>query len=170
MTIDSIKENLQKAAIYHSEESMLGHHCIIGYDKRFRWRWLATQLNTFIVAADLGDEAITADLIEGYLSESFEYSMQNYKGWPRGLQSGVAVIAILISSNVTTEAKEYCEKLKSGSKWAAFTVPVVHDSSENMTYRFLKRPSWGLVYYPHFRKLINELKSGLSQEAGKNSR
>ena len=145
MTIDSIKEKLQETSIYHSEESILGQQCVIGYEKRFRWRWLATQLNTFIVAADFGDEAITKEVIEGFLSESFKFSKQNYTGWPRGLQSGVGVIGVLISSNVTTEAKEYCEKLKSGDKWAAFTIPIVHDSSENKTYQFLKRPYWGMI-------------------------
>ncbi len=130
----------------------------IGYEKKFRWAWVATQLNTFIVATDFGDEEVNVPLIEEHLTKSFNYSKQNYTGWPRGFQSGLGVICILISSNITDEAKDYCLKLKSGKKWAGFSIPVVHDSSSNKTFQFEKKPMWGRIYYPHFEKLINNLK------------
>ena len=68
------------------------------------------------------------------------------------------VISILISNNVEDGAIEYCKKLKSGKKWAGFSIPVVFNSETNETYQFEKTPIWGRIYYPHFRKLINSLK------------
>lgn len=157
MDIESIKAKFKASHIFHSETKVLDHKSVVGYEKKFRWIWMATQLNTFIIATDFGNLEITQALIEDHLSASFKFSMENYKGWPRGLQSGVGVISILISSQVSDEAKEYCQKLKSGKKWAGFTIPVAYNSETNETFQFEKHPIWGRIYYPHFRKLINHL-------------
>jgi hypothetical protein len=157
MNIESIKKNLTESGIFHSETTILGEKTIIGYEKKFKWTWVATQLNTFIIATDLRDEEITVQIIEKHLSESFKFAKNNYKGWPRGLQSGLGVISILISTRMNEEAKEYCRKLKSGKKWAGFTIPVIYNSEKNEIYKFEKNPIWGRIYYPHFKKLISNL-------------
>lgn len=158
MNIETIKGKLKNASIYHSEIELFEKRSVVGYEKKFRWRWIATQLNTFIVATDFGNDEINNTQIEDHLAKSFKFTSQNYTGWPRGLQSGIAVISILISSNVTDEAKEYCRKLKCGKKWAGFTIPIVCDSTTNEVFQFEKNPMWGRIYYPHFKKLINTLK------------
>lgn len=158
MNIESIKVKLQESSIYHSEENILEYNSVIGYEKKFKWIWMATQLNTFIVATDFGDKEINQDLIESHLSESHKFSKKNYKGWPKGLQSGLGVITILISNNVSDNAKEYCQKLKTGKKWAGFSIPVVYDSKTNETFQFETSPMWGAIYYPHFKRLIDNLK------------
>lgn len=157
MSLDKIKNRLQSKNIFHSEDSILQHPTVIGYDKQFRWSWMATQLNTFYVASDFKDAEITVHTIEEYIKHSFDYSKKNYKGWPRGLQSGVGVVSILISENITEEAKTYCKKLKSGKKWAAFTIPVVIDSKTNEAFFFDSKPMWGRIYFSYFKKMIQEL-------------
>ena len=77
---------------------------------------MATQLNTFIIASDFGDVMITEQTIEEFLAELFKYAKTNYRGWPRGLQSGLGVIAILVSENIDEGAIRYCKELKSGKK------------------------------------------------------
>jgi len=151
MNIELAKKKFHQASIYHSEKNILEHKSIIGYEKKFKWSWMATQLNTFIVVTDFGNKEIDKSLIENHLSESFKFSKQNYKGWPRGLQSGVGVISILISNNITEEAKIYCQKLKSGKNGQDFLFqfyttlkPMKHFSSkkircgEEFTTRILK--------------------------------
>lgn len=157
MTLNSIKGKLHSKSIFLKDEKILGQPSVIAYEKKFKWSWLATQLNTFIVASDFGDENITVDSIEKHLSEAFTFAKNNYTGWPRGFQSGVGVISILISKNITPEAKEYCKTLKSGKKWAGFTIPVTIDSSTNEVSYFEKNPIWGRIYYPHFKKMILEI-------------
>ena len=157
MNINLIKSRLQAQNIFFSEDSILDLPSVIGYDKQFRWSWMATQMNTFVVASDLKDESITTQTIESHIKQSFDYSSQKYRGWPRGLQSGVGVISILISENVTEEAKIYCKKLKSGKKWAAFTIPVVIDASTKEVFFFDKKPMWGMIYFPYFRQIIQTL-------------
>ncbi|MEO1051122.1 MAG: hypothetical protein AAFX87_10860 [Bacteroidota bacterium] len=158
MNLTSIKKNLNETSFFHSEQDILNHSTVIGYEKKFKWSWIATQLNTFIVATDFGNEEVNKSLIEQHLTESFKFAKQNYTGWPRGLQSGLAVISILISTNVTDEAKDYCRKLKSGKKWAGFSIPVVYQSKTNEVFQFEHKPMWGAIYYPHFKSLINSLK------------
>lgn len=157
VNLTTIKANLQAANIFLSDEVTLNNPSVMGYEKKFRWFWFATQLNTFIVAGDFDDEKITPMVIEKYLDISFELAKKNHTGWPRGLQSARAVIVILISSNITEEAKDYCRKLKSAKKWAAFTIPIVLDRQTNEVFRFEKKPVWGLIYYPYFTRLINKI-------------
>ena len=127
MNLQSAKEILQKNSIYHSEGIILHKPSVIGYEKKFRWRWFATQMNTFIVITDFGEEEITPSLLQHHLKESFDLAQKKYSGWPRGFQSGIGVISILISSQIHEEAKEYCRKLKSGKKWAGFSIPVAYN-------------------------------------------
>lgn len=156
MYLEKAKASFTKENIFHSEEPFLEMDSVIGYEKRFRWRWMATQLNTFIVVTDYKDKKVGVEEIEYHINNSFNYAKKHYTGWPRGLQSGLGVISILISNEVTPEAKEYCQALRSGKKWAGFTIPVVVNSSKNEVYKFLSSPMWGAIYYPNFKKLIKQ--------------
>lgn len=131
MYLEKAKQYFQSAGILHSEEQFIDYPAVIAYEKEFRWSWMATQLNTFIVVSDFGDKEVGVQEIEYHLKNAFEYTKTHYKGWPRGLQSGIGVISIITSSNITPEAKAYCHGLKSGKKWAGFTVPVVVDTTTN---------------------------------------
>lgn len=156
MTLQETKKRLESQSILFSEDQILGRPTVIGYDKKFKWRWFATQLNTLIVAIDFGNDPVTIETIEAALTDSFAYATQNYNGWPRGLQSGIGVITILISSHIDECAIEYCRELKSGKKWAGFAVPVVVDSSTGQVHSFNRNPIWGRIYYPYFKDLITK--------------
>ena len=157
MNLQTVKNALEANHIYYSEDSVMNKPSVIGYEKVFKWKWIATQLNTFIVTSDFGDEQVDVDTIKKHLEASFNYTKIHYSGWPRGLQSGIAVISILISSNLTQEAIDFCVGLQAAKKYAAFTIPVVHDATNNKTYEFKSYPMWGRIYFPHFRHLINEV-------------
>lgn len=155
MNLASIKSKLQEKSIFHSDSLLIEDKpSVAGYDKQFRWSWLATQLNTFIIASDCGSTTIDKKFIEAHLKSSFAYANNNYDGWIRGFQSGVGIISIIISDTITEEAKTYCKKLQSGKKWAAFTIPVVIDSNTNEVFFFDKRPMWGRIYFPFFGQMI----------------
>lgn len=155
--LETIKQKLEEKGIYYAEDQMLDRPSVIGYEKKFKWSWFATQLNTFMVASDFTNTVVDVPLVEKQLSAAFEYTQKHYSGWPRGVQSGIAVIAVVLSDQVDEEVITYCEKLKSGKKWAAFTIPVVVNTQTGNVYQFRKKPMWGAIYYPHFRKLIDEI-------------
>lgn len=157
MKIESIKRNYLQKNIFFSEDPILGKPTVIAYEKKFRWSWMATQMNTFIVSSDFGDEKLTIKVLENHLAESFKYASKNYNGWPRGFQSGLAVISIIISSNIDEDVKNFCLGLKSGKKWAGIAIPIVIDATDENVYAFIKDPMWGKIYFPYFRKLIIEL-------------
>ncbi|MEJ2612835.1 MAG: hypothetical protein P8179_22940 [Candidatus Thiodiazotropha sp.] len=166
MSLQEIKKRLESQSILYSEDQIHGRPTVIGYDKKFKWQWIATQLNTFLVAIDYGKDQVTVESIESAQADSFVYAKKHYNGWPHGLQSGLGVITILMSAQIDTDAIEYCQKLKSGKKWAGFAVPVVIDSSNNQIHSFDKNPIWGRIYYPYFKDLISNI-TGLSQSTKK---
>ena len=91
------------------------------------------------------------------MGAAFSLAGQEYTGWPRALQAGMAVISIVRSSNVDNTAKDYCFHLQSGKHFAGFSIPIVIDTAQNQTVSFEKDSMWGKIYYPHFRKLIAKL-------------
>lgn len=156
MKLNDIKLRLEVLSILFSEHSIGGRPSVIGYDKKFKWRWFATQLNTFLVAIDFGNEPVNVPAIDAALAESFSYAQKHYNGWPRGLQSGLGVITFLLSSHLDAAAIDYCENLKAGKKWAGFAVPVVIHSDSGQVHAFQRNPLWGRIYYPYFKQLIHK--------------
>lgn len=152
-----IKNRLESRGILYSKDEIYERPTVIGYEKKFQWLWFGTQLNTFVFATDFDDTLITPELFAEYMNESFKYAEQHHTGWPRGLQSSVGAISILISSNIHKNTIEYCRELQSEKHWSGFGIPVVVNSSTNKVYFFDKKPMWGAIYYPHFKRLIREL-------------
>ncbi len=154
------EELFKNENIYFGNETIDGITCSIGYIRKFKWSWFATQLNTFIIFGKT-DDKIDRQMIEAFSKSCFEYSLKNSKGWPRGFQSAVGSIAILQSNIIDSGAKQFCEVL-SKTHWSAFEVPVLYDSKEKKIIRFIKRPVWGAIYFPYFTSTIDSITSQLS--------
>jgi hypothetical protein len=107
MTSEQILKNEN---IYFRHNTINGISYSIGYIKKFKWSWFATQLNTFVIIGKTNDK-IDKQAIEAFSKSCFEFSLKNHKGWPRGLQAGVGSITILQGSNIDNDAIAFCEKL-----------------------------------------------------------
>ncbi len=149
------EQALQQENLYLKQENIGGISCIIGYIKKFKWSWFATQLNTFII---IGETSNTIDktAIENFSTACLKYALQNHQGWPRGLQSGIGSIAVLKGSNVTADAVLFCEK-PTKKHWSAFEIPVIYDESRRKAVRYIKTPIWGKIYFGFFTKLIDSI-------------
>ena len=154
------KEIFQKEHIFFGEENINGILCSVGYIKKFKLSWLATQLNTFIIIGKT-NEKITSDTIENFSDSCLKYALRNNKGWPRGLQSGVGAIAILQGTDIDNDAVAYCHKL-SKKHWSAFEIPVIYNLEKQQTIRFSNSPIWGLLYFPYFINTIDKITSQLT--------
>jgi hypothetical protein len=155
------EQALKSEGIYLKNDVIAGQPCSIGYIKQFRWSWMATQMNTFVIIAHTAN-LIDHQTIEAFSANCFKYSLKNNKGWPRGLQSGVTSIAILTGENVDPGAINFCTT-SSKKHWSAFEIPIVFNTAKKETYRFNKNPIWGRLYYPYFSQLIDKVSRRLIQ-------
>ena len=149
------EEILKKENIYFGQETINGIPCSIGYIKKFKWSWLATQLNTFVIIGKTNDK-IDKQVMEAFSKSCFEYASKNNKGWPRGFQAAVGSIAILQGNNIDNEAIVFCEKF-SKKHWSAFEIPVLYSIDEKKSIRFTSTPIWGTIYFPFFIKTIDNI-------------
>lgn len=149
-----IQKSLRQKERSFITDTIDGIECTISYTKKFRIRWAATQLNTFLIVGETS-ELIDRKRIERFSNEAFSYAIANSKGWPRGFQSSIASIAIL-KGQVDITAIAYCEKLTK-KRFAAFEIPVIYDLEINKGTRFKNSPVWGGLYFPHFSKTIDDL-------------
>lgn len=123
----------------------------VAYKSQFEPALMATQLN-FVAVMGTGPK-ITGEDFKDFTGKAFDYALQNYKGLPRGLQSGVAVFAFLVSDDIDDAAKWHA--LKAPEKhFAAMEMPVILDLSEGNLYYYDKTPVWGMIYYKAIRRFI----------------
>lgn len=149
-------ENILKQDPAYTGQAMIGGiDCTVGYLKEFRWSWLATQLNTYIVVGT-SREHITSQAIADFSKSCFDYAVKNNKGWPRGLQAAIGSIAILQGTDITQDAIAFCEK-PTKKHWSAFEVPVLYDLDAQHAIRFVNNPIWGRIYFPYFAKTIDDI-------------
>lgn len=151
------EEVLKDQNIYFGQDTIGGITCSIGYIKKFKWSWFATQLNTFVIIGKTTDK-IDKQAIENFSKNCLEYSLKNQKGWPRGLQAVVGSIAVLQCSAMDSGAREFCEK-PSKKHWSAFEIPVLYNIDEKKPIRYIKAPIWGTIYFPFFTKTIDSITS-----------
>ena len=136
-----------------SEATIGGIKCSVAYIKKFKWSWLATQLNAFVIIGET-ETLIDRITIENFSKSCFEFATKNSQGWPRGIQSGIGSIAILKGSNVDPSAVKFVEDF-SKKHFSAFEIPVVYDSEKKRAFRYVSTPLWGKIYFPFFTKVID---------------
>ena len=153
----NLKEIFKDENCYFSQANIGGFDCTIGYIKKFRWRWFATQLNTFIIIAET-EMNIDKNVIENFSANCFKYALKNNQGWPRGLQSGIGSIAILRGSNINSNAIRFCEN-SSKKHFSAFEIPVLYDTTKKEVIKYRKKPIWGTIYFSFFTKTIADITS-----------
>lgn len=151
----SVSKVFRQEGIFFDEDTINNIRCSIGYIKKFKWSWMATQLNLMVMVGET-NEPVTAKLISDFSLACFHYAAKHHKGWPRGLQSGVGSFAILKGSNVTPEAAAFA-KVLSRKHWSGFEIPVICDVQKREYIRFQAYPLWGRIYFPFFAKTIDGL-------------
>lgn len=117
------------------------------------------KINVFLSATDLGSKVIDKTVIERHLKKSYEYGLENGDlGRTRVLKSNFATITFLCSDNITTEAKEYCRKLRTNiNSNASFQIPVLVDRKTRSSILFENKPIVGALVHPQLKKMIKSL-------------
>jgi hypothetical protein len=149
------KQVLTGENIYYGQANINGIDCSIGYIKKFRWSWFGTQLKTFIIIGQT-EMKIDKNLIENFSSSCHDYAIKHNKGLPRGLQSGVGSIAILVGRDIGHEAVRFCQNPYK-KHFGSFEVPVLCNLEKREVSKYLKTPVWGKVYFPFFTETIERI-------------
>ena len=151
-------EEILKSETEHVRNGKIsGIDCSVGTIKKFKWSWFATQLNTFVFIGET-DQTIDKALIENFSRNCFEYAIKHNTGWPRGIQSGIASIAILKGNSIDNSAIEFCSRF-SKKHWSAFEIPAIYHTGEKRLIRYKSNPLWGRIFFPYFSKLIDGITS-----------
>jgi hypothetical protein len=100
-------------------------------------------------------DAVTKESMEKFTEDAFKHTLETTEGLPRGMQTGVSCFAVLVSGDVSEDAKKWVQE-KPKSSFAAFRMPVIVDLSSGQTFYYRKTPIWGCAYYRGFRSFIEK--------------
>jgi hypothetical protein len=163
--LQKVKDSFEQKQIYYGDHTFSQHiESEIGFVKKFKLKWFATQLKVFLSIGIVEDKMITQELIQIYSNEVFEFAVKHNIGIPRGFQSGIGAIAILAGNNIEDGAKQYCRSF-SNKRWSAFEVPAILDLGTESIVYFTNKPFWGFIYYPFLRQLLEDQAKVLKDDA-----
>ena len=134
---------------------------VVGYRSEFRLRWVATKLHLFTVVAPAA--AATTDVVDRLGEQAIDYAKQA-KGRLRGLQTGVAALPVIVSSEVDAAAIAAVESAPT-KRFAAFVVPTIVDLSSGVVHRYRGRLVWGAIYSAWLHERLDALPSPDSPSA-----
>jgi len=97
-----VKDRLTDDGATTSEANVGGFSAVVGYRAQFRLRWLATRVHLFTVVASV--PYVNSQRLQQFTNDVLDFGVKE-RGRFRGLQTGVGVIAALVSESVETEAR-----------------------------------------------------------------
>jgi hypothetical protein len=145
--------NLQLDGFAVTQVELPSGPATIGYQGKFRLRWVATKLNLFTVVATRPEA--TSDVLSGLISDSIDYAKKT-KGRLRGLQTGVAVIPILASVTVAPDAIELVRS-RPVKGFAAMAMPAIVDLSTGESYFYEGKLIIGAIYTKWLRERMTHV-------------
>ena len=110
-------------------------------------------MNVFSVIANF--DTVDAKTAEAFTKAADEYAKSNNSGLPRGLQSGIYTLAVIVSQKVDQTAIDYVSKAPP-SQWAAIALPVIYNLENDSLHYFTGTPIWGFAMYRGLRKYVVE--------------
>lgn len=107
----------------------------------FRLRWFATTLHTFVVLA----EAPTAAGLGRYSDDAARWAKGAKGGLPRGMQTGIAVLPVLVVASADDEAR-----LEAGRRpekdFGAVRLPLLVEPGPGAVSTYSGTMLWGMIY------------------------
>ncbi len=150
--IERIGWSTHQAGMNPSQQLLYGSPVLVARTSQFRWRWFATRIHTFIVAAAFPAGTATPERLDGFLRAATEYAKANKGGLPRGLQTGVAVIVVAVTESADPAAYSWASA-PHGRQFAALPFPVLADASSGQV-AMPRRMILGGIYKGYFTSLV----------------
>ena len=140
--LDLVRTRLEDDGAAVSSATIGGSQALVGYRSRFRLAWWATRLHLFTVASEV--PSVTAEGLEQFTRDALAYAV-SAKGRLRGLQTGVATIAVLVGTTVDPAAVAYAQD-ELPKRWGAFAWPTAVDLTAKVVHRHEGRVVVGGTY------------------------
>jgi hypothetical protein len=125
-----------------------GGPALVGYRPQFRLRWMAVRLNLFTVV--VSQPVVSAAALEEFSVEALTYALGR-KGDFRGLQNGVAVIPVMLGSQVEPDAVAMARD-KLIRRFSAFAWPTVVDLTTGTVHKHEGRVLVGGIFAAWMRQ------------------
>jgi hypothetical protein len=109
----------------------------------FKIRWMFTRLHTFVVLGHI--ETATKEDMIGFPSAALAAASAAKGGLPNGLQTGTAVLPVLVAGTATDEARGIAMR-RPDKDFGAMKLPLLVDLSGPRAYTFTGAMVWGLAY------------------------
>jgi hypothetical protein len=143
-------QRLQAGGAAVTWQTLAGGPVIVGYQARFRLRWMATKLHLFTFVA--AGPSVDARSLEQFANDALDFAVRA-KGRPGALQVGVAAIPILAAATVDSTAIEFAQN-RLIRRWSAFAWPCVFDLGTGRSYVHEGRVTVGGLYANWMRSQI----------------
>ena len=128
----------------------------------FEVKWALTRLHTFVLFGCV--EHATADSIREFTALSNRWATQAKGGLPRGLQTGVAVIPVLVCTSADEGALAEARR-RPDKHFAAAEFPLLADLSQGRYVTYSGGIIWGEIYQDFLRAQQELLVGNLEGEA-----
>ena len=150
MIVGRIEQALAAGGLQPIRMIVGGPTAVVGSTSKFRWSWMATQLNTFIYAASFLP-GTTSAFLDQYMATACQDAI-NRKGAMRGFQVGVAAVAVAAVDQATPELSAWAAT-PHGRRFAALTFPVLVDASPRQVV-YPQRMALGGIYTGYLKDLV----------------
>jgi hypothetical protein len=125
-----------------------GGPALVGYQSKFRFRWVATKLHLFTVVIAVPE--VTREILDSVTTQAIDYAKKK-RGKLRGFQTGVAVIPIVAGSHVQPDARAAVEE-RPAKIFALILLPAIADLETAETYTYRGRLVFGAIYTAWLRE------------------
>ncbi|MEU5995269.1 hypothetical protein ABZ806_40360 [Spirillospora sp. NPDC047418] len=146
--VDVVRERMVADGCEVTAEQVGGVSALVGY--RSNWRAFS-KVHLFTVVAESG--SVDVEALERFTREASSLAKRR-KGAMRGAQSGVLVIAALVTEHADEAAKEMAgRRFRQGAGgFAALVQPAVVDLTGKTVYSFRGVRIWGALFAAYLRK------------------
>ncbi len=148
-----VHEKLRRDKFVLKNDKIDGLNVVVATKQEFQLLWFGTQMNIFVIMGYADN--ISREVIESFSRHAIDYAIKNNHGLPLGFLSCVTSFALLVSSGIDEDAKQFVQ----GSykkHFAAFEMPVLFNVKSKELFYYRDTPFWGSIYYKFFRDFIEK--------------
>jgi hypothetical protein len=151
--VRAVRQRLEQDGFVFSSERVAERDALVGRRAWLHWTTL-TRVHVFVfVVAVLETDATDAEQLT---AAARAYAVQHKGGLPRGVQTGVASIPVIVVQRDAGDALEWARGTQR-RHWASLDLPVVIEQSSGGAAFRDRRDFWGIAYMSQLRRLAKSI-------------